>query len=55
MVIHNDKGEPIGMSSSVRFKQEALNGNYSFETNVYIPTDELISDISIRITNDPCL
>lgn len=55
VVIHNDKGEPIGMSSSVRFKQEALNGNYSFEMSVYIPTDELISDISIRITNDPCL
>lgn len=54
VVVHNDKGEPIGMSSSVRFKPEALNGNYSFEMNVYIPTEEMISDISFRITNDPC-
>lgn len=54
VVVHNDKGEPIGMSSGVRFEQEALNGYYSFEMNVYIPIDELISDISLRITNDPC-
>ena len=53
IVIHNDKGEPIGMSSGVSFKPKDLNGTYSFESNVYIPVDELISDITTRVIYDP--
>lgn len=54
MVVHNEKGEPIGMSSNVRLKPEELNGNYSFEMNIYILIDEMISDISFRLTYDHC-